>query len=114
MAPSSRQTFSAPAEELTNAILYVENHQWEGKPLKKLDEDRKCHALGNDPMNATLFQEEYDKSGDAGCNNVVENIQTYFSQSNVVQTVAMKMGLQLKVQHAMVFSVSSCEEQSLQ
>ncbi|CAG8641129.1 11001_t:CDS:2 [Paraglomus brasilianum] len=27
MAFSSRQTLSAPAEELTNAILYVENHQ---------------------------------------------------------------------------------------
>jgi len=66
MVSSSRQTFSAPAEELTNAILYVENHQQEGKPLKKLDEDRKRHALGNDPTNATLFREEYDKSGALG------------------------------------------------
>ncbi|CAG8465196.1 5710_t:CDS:1, partial [Paraglomus occultum] len=96
-----------------------------GKNLEKLDDDRKrerdayfeqwvSHALADDSTNATLFREEYNTSGDARRNDMIENVRTYFSQSNVVRTVATKMRLQLKVQRAMVFSASSHEEQNLQ
>ncbi|CAG8548075.1 5611_t:CDS:2 [Paraglomus occultum] len=68
------------------------------KILKELDENRKhervayfelwvSYALDNDPTNATLFRNKYDKSGDEGRNNIVGNIRTYFSLK--IQTAPM-------------------------
>ncbi|CAG8669753.1 9626_t:CDS:2, partial [Paraglomus brasilianum] len=63
--------------------------------------------------NATLFRDEYDKSGDAVRNGIVENIGTYFTQQNVVRTVATKMGLLLKTQTLTMASKPPPDQQVL-